>query len=185
MLVQGTIVSVTSKTVLAIEQSGCPAAVFTCGSMPSGAENGDSVTLDTQALTCTLNASLNDKIFCYSEVVSLADLNAGKVLVAGASNVTLVPLAFSAVVAGNFATVTSYIIQDTNDTPVNIQSLLVAALTDGAQIFDGASNVTRGAGMFKALTAGKGIQVVKSGSAGTGGTSIRINLLYKKVGVTS
>ena len=68
------------------------------------------------------------------------------------------------------------------DTPINVVTLAVAALTDGAIIVPGTANTTPGAGFTGPLTMGKGVQIVKNGSAGTGGTSLVISLRYKIVG---
>jgi len=83
---------------------------------------------------------------------------------------------------GNFATVTDYKIQDTADTPINVVTLAVAALTDGAIIVPGTATTTPGAGLTGPLTMSKGVRIVKNGSAGTGGTSLVISLRYKIVG---
>lgn len=109
---------------------------------------------------------------------TLAELNAGKTLIAGASGKTITIVEIAAKVAGAFAAVTSYDVQDTADSPVAIASFAVAGLTDGAMKRAGDANVTLGAGHMAALTADKGVRVVKNGSSGTGGTSITFRVLY-------
>lgn len=116
--------------------------------------------------------------------VTLAQLNAGYVLPAlpALPGVRYDILDFSILVNGNFATVTDYKLQDTADIPVVIATLAVAALTDGAVLVPGSANVTLGAGYTGPLTMGKGVKLVKNGSAGTGGTSIVLSIRYKIVG---
>ena len=63
-----------------------------------------------------------------------------------------------------------------------IATLAVAALSDGAVLVPGSANVTLGAGFTGPLTMGKGVKLVKNGSAGTGGTSIVLSIRYKIVG---
>lgn len=114
--------------------------------------------------------------------VTLAQLNAGYTLLPALAGVRYDILDFTILCNGNFATVTDYRIEDTANSPVVAVTLAVAALTDAAVIIPGTANVTLGAGFTGPLTVGKGVQIVKNGSAGTGGTSIVISLRYKIVG---
>lgn len=114
--------------------------------------------------------------------VTLAQANAGYTLLPALAGVRYDILDYSILVNGNFATVTDYKIQDTADTPINVVTLAVAALSDGAFLVPGTANTTLGAGYGGPLTMGKGVQIVKNGSAGTGGTSLVISLRYKIVG---
>lgn len=113
-----------------------------------------------------------------SSVCTLSEINAGKTLIAGVAGKIIKVLGFSARVAGNFTTTTSVDLQDTNSTPVKVQVMAVAALTDGAVLKDGTTNVTQGAGMFANLTSGKGLAVANVGDAAAGGTSITVNVQY-------
>jgi hypothetical protein len=114
--------------------------------------------------------------------VTLAQANAGYTLLPALAGVRYDILDYTILSNGNFAAVTDYKIQDTADTPINVVTLAVAALTDGAIIVPGTANTTPGAGFTGPLTMGKGVQIVKNGSAGTGGTSLVISLRYKIVG---
>jgi hypothetical protein len=110
--------------------------------------------------------------------VLTADLNAGKVILAGVAGKKIRVVDFVAKVDGTFDTVTSYILEDTDATPVVIQTMAVAALTDGAILKDGTADVTRDVGMYGYLTDEEGIQVVKDGTDGATGTSITFDISY-------
>ena len=109
---------------------------------------------------------------------TLAEINAGTTLLAGVTGKTIRVVGFAARVSGTFTTTTSIDLEDTNGTPVAIQTILVAAAADAAVLKDGTSNVTRGLGMWGDLTASAGIAVTNTGSAAAGGTSITFDLDY-------
>jgi len=109
---------------------------------------------------------------------TLAEINAGKILLAGVTGKTISVLDFKAKVVGNFAAATSVEIEDTNGSPVAIASTAVAGLTDGAILNEVEANTTMGAGYLGDLTESKGIAITKTGSAATGGTSITVRIDY-------
>jgi hypothetical protein len=112
--------------------------------------------------------------------VSLAQLNAGLTLIADIPGRTIVPVDYLIVVNGTFLTATDIRLQDSNGSPVLLTTALIAAVTAGAKLSNDVviANVTDGAGMYASLTAGKGIQIVKTGSAATGGTSLLVRIQY-------
>ncbi len=109
---------------------------------------------------------------------TLAEINEGKVLLAGTAGKTIHVVGLSAKVDGTFGTVTSVEVEDTNDTPVVICSYAVAALSDGAVLLPNSANVTPGAGFMGDLTEGEGIEVTITGSDADTATGIDFNILY-------
>lgn len=112
------------------------------------------------------------------DVVTLAELNAGKTLLAGVTGKTITVVGVDAKVSGTFTTTTSADLEDTDGTPVAIATTLVAALTDGNVLDSKTTNVTMGAGFLGALTAGEGIAVTNTGTDAAGGTSITYKVDY-------
>jgi len=113
------------------------------------------------------------EMICVEFVATLAQINAGLALFAGAPGMTLSVESVWLKVLGNFATLTDIRISDTAGAPVDAVTVAVAGLTNGAVILaDGLpANVTLGT-FATPLTPGKGLQIRKTGSAGTGGTSV-------------
>ena len=130
----------------------------------------------------------NNQIVCYSATATvtatLAQINAGLTLISGVTGQYITVTGFSAVVSGNFASGTAVILQSTNATPLVVATLAEAGLTNGTTLTAGGSNVTNGAGLGFALGSGDGLQVVNSGSAQTGGTSITFTITYKQAAQT-
>ena len=122
--------------------------------------------------------SVSSAVQTVVNTVTLAEINAGKTILAGITGKTINPTNFRVLDSGNFATGTSIEIEDTNGTPVVIASIATAGLTDGAVILPDEANTTVGAGFLGSLTAGAGIAVTKTGSDFTGGTSITVAVDY-------
>lgn len=109
---------------------------------------------------------------------TLAEINAGKTLIAGVDGKSILITGYQAKVSGNFASTTAVLVEDTSGSPVVVATNAVAALTNGAILQPGTSDVTMGAGYLAALAAGEGVVVANSGSAATGGTSITFRIEY-------
>lgn len=109
---------------------------------------------------------------------TIAELNAGKTLVAAVTGKSIVPISIMARVVGSFAAVTSYEVEDSNGTPVVALTYGVTGLSDGAILYPDTANVTEGVGYGAALTISKALVVAKTGSDGTGGTSIIFTIAY-------
>lgn len=111
---------------------------------------------------------------------TLAQLNAGFTIAADDANKQYVPVGFFLKCTGAFITLTDIRLSDSSN--VDIVTIAQASLTDGS-IFteNGGSGVTIGAGFAAPLTAGKGLVLRKTGSAGAGGTSIQGVLLLKHI----
>lgn len=111
-------------------------------------------------------------------VATLAQINAGLVLIAGQTGQKITVLNYTARVVGNFATGTSVELESTNASPVAVSTIAEAGLTNGAVLLPSSANTTLGAGYATGLGSGDGLQVVNNGSAQTGGTSIEFTISY-------
>jgi hypothetical protein len=111
-------------------------------------------------------------------VATLAQINAGLVLIPGTAGKKITLTNYTARVAGNFATGTAVILESTNASPVLVTTLAEAGLTTGAVLVPASGNTTLGAGYAAPLGSGDGLQVVNSGSAQTAGTSITFTISY-------
>lgn len=114
-----------------------------------------------------------------SVLATLAQINAGLVLIPGTAGKKITVVSYVARVTGAFATGTAVILESTNASPVLITTLAEAGLTNGAVLVPGSSNTTLGAGFAVPLGTADGVQVVNSGTAQTGGTSINFEIEYK------
>lgn len=110
--------------------------------------------------------------------VTLAQINAGFTVLPGIPGKTFKVLKYLEVMNGTFLTATDIRLQDTSAVVIN--TLLIAGATTGAKIASEVvnANVTDGAGAFANLTLGAGIQLVKTGAAATGGTSIMVEIFF-------
>lgn len=120
-----------------------------------------------------------NKVFSAGSVVTIAEVNAGKVLVPVVPGRTYRVVAIFMKFAGSWAACTDIRVGDTAGTPVDILTVAQAQATDGAVHSEDVGTNTLGAGFGVDLTVSKGIQVYKTGSAATTGTSVSIRLLYK------
>lgn len=126
-----------------------------------------------------------DVVYNLTVTLTLAQINAGTVILGSSGGGANFPnhkirvKSFKAVCSGTFTTLTAVVLQTTESSPVNIASLAVAGLTNGARLHEeSSSNVTIGAGFLVDNTEGYGLQVVKTGSTGAGGTSITFDIQY-------
>lgn len=111
--------------------------------------------------------------------VTLAQLNAGLVIVPADASRTIIPTALRLAVTGAFTGLTDLRVSDTSAGPVDIFTVAQAQLTDGAVLTStGGAGITLGAGFLASLTAGAGVQVRKTGPAAVGGTSVQVMLRY-------
>lgn len=113
--------------------------------------------------------------------VTLAQLNAGVVLIPGTANKSLLVSNFSIQVNGTFSTLTSAVLESTNATPVVVGTEAAAGLVGGAVILPSDPNMVLGPGFGVALGVGDGLKLVHTGSAATGGTSLSITVTFTTV----
>ena len=115
---------------------------------------------------------------------TLAQLNAGVELVpAVAGKQILVTNYWFRGIGSDAAAATDVRIQDGAGSPVVVVTALIAALASNAEVVSSSkiANVTKGAGWLTALTAGKALNFVKTGSTMTGPTSFEVIVKYKLV----
>lgn len=117
-------------------------------------------------------------------VVLLAELNAGKEIIAAVTGRQIKVLGYYLRVNGSSAaTGTSVKLQDGAVSPVVLVTALTAALTSGVEISseNTVSNVTKGAGFLTPLTVSKALNIANVGTAMTGLTSIDVVVRYTLV----
>lgn len=110
-------------------------------------------------------------------VATLAQINAGLVLVPAVAGKSITVTNVLARVLGNFATGTSVELES-SATAVAVETIAEAGLTTGAVLFPTTANVTVGAGFGVALPVGEGLSLANNGAAQTGGTSITFTITY-------
>ncbi len=141
-----------------------------------------------------------------STVVTLAQVNASKKLIFGYGAVRWRVLDVKVKVIGNFASLTDIRLSTDESSPTDIITIPVASLVDGVFLYSpltpaitkptgggtqdtearaavdsiiDAGGFVLGAGFNAKLAAGAGIQVRKTGSTGTGGTSVEFQVTYR------
>lgn len=116
-----------------------------------------------------------------SFTATLAEINAGKTLLAPKPNLNFTVVGMKVRVTGAFTTLTDIRLSDIDSagaTAADIFTIAQAQLTNGAIHSDVNGTNTVGAGFMAALGANKGVQIRKTGSTGAGGTSVRVELQY-------
>jgi hypothetical protein len=126
-----------------------------------------------------LSAGIPNAVMTVVNTVSLAEFNAGKTILPEVAGKTYTILDYSVTANGSLATADGMLIQDTNGTPVVVTTIATAALTNGTLNKPTSANNSLGAGFQAALTAGKGVKVIKSGSNGATTTNFKVVLVYK------
>jgi hypothetical protein len=121
------------------------------------------------------------KVYAARFSATLAEINAGKDIlpVKGGGQITV--LGVSIVVTGAFATLTDVRISDKTSGPVDVVTWAQANLTNGAKLNEMSANSSLGTGFNAPLAAPNGLQIRKTGSTGTGGTSISGVVLFTMV----
>lgn len=108
--------------------------------------------------------------------VSQANVNAGLVLIPGIAGKAITVTNYVLTTTGTFATGTAIVLEDNAGSPVVATTVVTADL--GNVNIPGAAGNTLGAGFGVPLTSGKGLQIVKTGSAFTGGTNAIVTITY-------
>lgn len=110
-----------------------------------------------------------------SVTLTQAQVNAGAIIIPAVAGKAITVTNYVANATGSWATGTAVVVEDTNGSPVAVTTI---AQADIANVnFPGAAGNTLGT-FGTPLTAGKGLQVVHTGSAFTGGTNITFNISY-------
>lgn len=109
--------------------------------------------------------------------VTLAQINAGAILIPAVAGKQILVTNFVERVTGAFATGTSVNLQS-GTTSVIVESTAEAGLTNGAVLVPGSANVTLGAGFGTLLPVGESLNVANIGAPQTVGTSIQYDVTY-------
>ena len=107
--------------------------------------------------------------------VTLAQIQAGKVILPGMPNCTIIPIHFVLKVNGTAGGSGNFILEDTNGAPVVIATVAEAQLA--GVVSENTASITVGAGFLGALTTGAGVQIPASASLTTL-TSVTVSLDY-------
>ena len=140
--------------------------------------SGQLIRVYIQAPFAAVDSALTNRSQITTVVATLAQINAGLVLIPGVAGQKITVSNYVARVAGNFATGTSVELESTNGTPVAVTTLAEAGLTTGAILLPSSANTTLGAGFGIGLGSGDGLQVVNNGTAQTAGTSITFTITF-------
>lgn len=117
-------------------------------------------------------------VFSVSATLTLAQVNAGTVILPAVTGQTYKVSHFLITATGTTATCTSVNISDTAGTPVDAAAIAIAALTSGTPVDETISGVTLTAFAPTALTAGKGIQIRHVGSSCATSTSFAVVVYF-------
>jgi hypothetical protein len=120
-------------------------------------------------------ASPGNHKLAVSTLATLAQINAGLVIIPDDPNRTVLPIGFRLKFTGTFTTLTDIRLSDTAG--VDIVTVAQANCSDGNVVGAGGSTGTFGS-FGVALTPGKGVQIRKTGASGLGGTSVAIIFEY-------
>lgn len=109
--------------------------------------------------------------------VSLAELNAGKTIIAAVTGKQIVVLDFNFVMDGAFGTLTSAELEDSSAT-VNVCSLAQAQMTDDAVLTKGITGVTLGVGIAEGITVSEALVITVTGAAADTATGLTVVVTY-------
>lgn len=112
---------------------------------------------------------------------TLAELNAGKVLLPAVAGQQYELVSIHWLTTGAFITLTAAIIATTEDTPTALFTVVQAQLGDAVVHSHLTGTNTLAAAFWAALVIGYGVKIYQSGTAAAGGTSITVKLGYKVV----
>ena len=142
--------------------------------------DGDLIRVLIQTPFAAADAANPNLIQVVKVTATLAEINAGKVLVPAIAGQKITITDYVARVTGAFATGTSIKLQSTNAAPVDATTIAEAALTNGAGLLPASANTTLGTGYAQPLGLGDGLKVVNVGAAQTGGTSIDFTISFSQ-----
>jgi len=119
------------------------------------------------------NGSVDSNILPLTKEIntSLAEINAGIIIIPGVAGFSIKVLNFIALSTGNFAGATSIDLEDTLGGTVAV--LLVADLTDGAAVMPNSANTSVTSGFGTLFNTGEGLQVTADGTA-----TVATNILW-------
>ena len=109
--------------------------------------------------------------------VSLAELKAGKTLIAAVTGKQIVVTNFVAVMNGSFEALTTADLEDSSGNVV-VAKLAQAQMTDNAVLTPGITGAALGVGMGEGLTVSEALVIVNTGTDATTATGMTIALTY-------
>lgn len=126
-----------------------------------------------------------ETVFALKMNATVAEINTGKAILPAAAGITYRLVGFILHVVGAISggAGTGILLQDTNGTPVVAATIAKAALTSAGIVLPSTpTHCVLGAGFGKALTADKGLSIVKNGATALdAGTSIDVTVMYSLV----
>ncbi len=177
-ITRGASVEVVSATNKVITSAGTNPVVGYA--LDTAAANNDLIRVVIQAPYSAPATNLTNANRVITVTATLAELNAGKVLIAAAGSQAITVTDYIARINGSsFTTGTNIILESTNGTPVVVSTIAEAGLTSGSILTPGSANTTLGAGFGIAMGAGDGLKVVSTGTQAVG-TSITFTITYKQ-----
>lgn len=127
--------------------------------------NGDLIRVVIQAPYAAVNSNLTGRVQQAIVTATLAEINAGKVLIPGVTGQKITILDYIARVNGaSFAGGTNIILESTAGSPVVVSTIAEAGLVSGAVLVPSSANTTLGAGFGAQLGTADGFQVVSTGT---------------------
>lgn len=164
-IVRGASVEVSNAAVKVITAAGVnPTSGF---AYDTAAADGDLIRVFLQAPFAAVNSALTNRAQTVIVSATLAEINAGKILIPGVAGQKITISDYTARVTGTFGGGTNIILESTNGTPVVVSTIAEAGLTNGAILMPGSANTTLGAGFAAQLGASDGLQVVSTGTQTT------------------
>jgi hypothetical protein len=138
--------------------------------------NGDLIRV---VLTVPTGVSGSNVLRTATVVATLAQVNAGLVLIPGITGKKITVVDYLARAQGSFAGGTNVILESTNGSPVVVTTIAEAALTSGTANGPFSANNTVGAGFGAPLGSGDGLQLVSTGTQTTA-TSLTVTITYSQ-----
>ena len=143
--------------------------------MKANATTGELTAVAINASTTTITADNTEGLFSYVVTATLAEINAGKVIIAAKTGKKIRVVDYIARVAGAFGANTSVDLQS-GTTGTKVTAIARAGLTDGAILMPSSANTTLGAGFGADLEVGESLKVVNVGTTATTATSIKFTV---------
>lgn len=114
-------------------------------------------------------------------IATAAEINAGRVILPAATGLSYLVTGIDLLCVGAAGGATAITLVSTEDTPKTLLTVNVAQATDGAIITTRplTASVTTGNGFRTALTAGRGVNIAKTGGTLTGTTSVTVHIKYR------
>lgn len=164
----GDLLELRTATVVSSETTAMVLAEYV---MKANATTGVLTAVAINTSTTTITADNTEGLFTYNVTATLAEINAGKVIIAAKTGKKIRVVNYIARVVGAFAANTSVDLQS-GTTGTKVTAIARAGLTDGAILMPSSANTTLGAGFGANLETGESLKVVNVGTAATTATSI-------------